>query len=239
MFLYDAFISYRHIPRDRKWAEWLIAALESYRVPKVLQDRRLPPRLCKIFRDEDEVAASSDLNDHIKEALKASRFLIVVCSAFTPRSKWVTREIECFNELGRIDQVLALLTEGEPGDSFPTVLLERPLGAVQQGGSAQQLSEEREPLAADVRPRPGVSNKQIKRFALLRLVARILNVSFDDLRQREHERQRRRRIAWAVLAASLCLVVGGATFGYWQMMRPHTAHYRHLVWRAFNFFNIA
>ncbi|MGZ9006554.1 MAG: hypothetical protein ACXW20_22505, partial [Burkholderiales bacterium] len=34
-----------------------------------------------------------------------------------------------------------------------------------------------------------------------------------------------------MLAASLCLVVGGATFGYWQMMRPHTAHYRHLVWR--------
>ncbi|MGZ9006555.1 MAG: toll/interleukin-1 receptor domain-containing protein [Burkholderiales bacterium] len=167
MFLYDAFISYRHIPRDRTWAEWLIAALESYRVPKVLQDRGLPPRLCKIFRDEDEVAASSDLNDHIKEALKASRFLIVVCSAFTPRSKWVTREIEFFNELGRIDQVLALLTEGEPGDSFPTVLLERPLGAGQQGGSAQQLSEEREPLAADVRPRPGVSYKQIKRFALL------------------------------------------------------------------------
>src|SRR5262245_53740806 len=113
-YLYDAFISYRHIPRDRKWAEWLIAALESYRLPKALQERGLPPRLGKIFRDEDEVAASPDLNEHIKEALAASRFLIVVCSAFTPRSKWVAREIEIFNELGRSDQVLALLTEGEP-----------------------------------------------------------------------------------------------------------------------------
>ena len=69
--------------------------------------RRLPPSI-----------------EHIKEALAASRFLIVVCSAFTPRSKWVAREIEIFNELGRSDQVLALLTEGEPGNSFPTALLE-------------------------------------------------------------------------------------------------------------------
>src|SRR5262249_8356887 len=156
-FIYDAFISYRHIPRDSNWAEWLIAALESYRSPKALQDRGFPPRLRKIFRDEDEVAASPDLKDHIKEALKASRFLIVICSGFTTRSKWVTREIEIFNGLGRNDQVLALLTEGEPGDSFPTVLLERHSLAAQQGDSTQRFSEEREPLAADVRPRPGVS----------------------------------------------------------------------------------
>jgi hypothetical protein len=103
-FLYDAFISYRHVDRDRKWAEWLIAALEGYRVPKALQDKGLPPRLRKVFRDEDEVPASADLNDQIWAALVASRFLIVVCSAFTPRSKWVEREIQIFNELGRSDQ---------------------------------------------------------------------------------------------------------------------------------------
>src|ERR1700691_614385 len=95
-FLYDAFISYRHVERDRKWAEWLIEALERYRVPKALQDRGLPARLRKAFRDEDEVPASADLNDEIKQALIASRFLIVVCSPYTPRSKWVEREIEIF-----------------------------------------------------------------------------------------------------------------------------------------------
>src|SRR5262249_25909689 len=119
-FLYDAFISYRHVDRDRKWAEWLIDALERYRVPKALQQKGLPPRLGKVFRDEDEAAAAPDLNEHIKEALRASRFLIVVCSPYTPRSPWVQREIEMFNELGRADQVLALLTEGEPRDAFPT-----------------------------------------------------------------------------------------------------------------------
>lgn len=35
------------------------------------------------------------------------------------------REIEVFNELGRGDQVLALLTEGEPDESFPAHMLAR------------------------------------------------------------------------------------------------------------------
>ena len=104
-YLYDAFISYRHVDLDRKWAEWLIEALESYRLPKALQDRGFPPRLRKIFRDVDEAPASSDLNDAIKQALVDSRFLIVVCSPYTPRSKWVEREIQMFNELGRADHL--------------------------------------------------------------------------------------------------------------------------------------
>jgi MTH538 TIR-like domain (DUF1863) len=154
-FLYDAFISYRHVERDRKWAEWLIEALERYRVPKGLQKQGLPARLRKIFRDEDEVPASADLNDQIKEALVASRFLIVVCSPYTPRSKWVEREIEMFNELGRGDHVLALLTEGEPGDSFPGAMLVRERQMVNPDGSSRIVKEDKEPLAADVRPRKG------------------------------------------------------------------------------------
>ena len=63
-FMYDAFISYRHVDRDRKWAHWLLGALEEYRVPKTLQRRGFPARIKKIFRDEDEIPASSDLNDH-------------------------------------------------------------------------------------------------------------------------------------------------------------------------------
>src|SRR5215510_994810 len=152
-FLYDAFISYRHSPRDSKWAEWLIAALESYSVPRALRARGIPPRLRKVFRDEDEVTASSDLDDHIKDALKASRFLIVVCSPATPRSQWVAREIEIFNELGRGDRVLALLTDGEPDEAFPPPLLESRRHVVQSDGTTQQVSVHREPLAADVRPR--------------------------------------------------------------------------------------
>jgi len=230
-FLYDAFISYRHVDRDRKWAEWLIAALEGYRVPKALQKRGFPRRLRKIFRDEDELPSSSDLNDQIHAALHASRFLIVVCSAFTPRSKWVEREIQIFNELGRSDQVLALLTEGEPGDSFPDAMLVRYREVVDPDGNKLTVKEDKEPLAADVRPRPGVSADTSKRMALLRLVAVILGVKFDDLRQREHEREHRRHLTWAAVAAALFVLIGGSGGFYWNITRPQTAYYRNLIWR--------
>ena len=230
-FLYDAFISYRHVERDRKWAEWLIDALERYCVPRALQEQGLPPRLRKIFRDEDEAFASADLTDQIKKALKASQFLIVVCSPYTPRSQWVAREIEIFNELGRGDRVLALLTEGEPNDSFPSALLGRHSEAIDTNGVMRLVAEDKQPLAADVRPRKGQSTEQIKRLALLRLVAVILGVKFDDLRQRNYQRERRHRAAWVALAATLCVVIAGGALAYWQMMRPKVAYYRQLVWR--------
>jgi hypothetical protein len=99
--LYDAFISYRNVVRDSRWAKWLIDALENYRVPAELQQRGCAPRLRKIFRDEDEVPASGDLYDQIRQALIASRFLIVVCSPYTPRSVWVQREIAAISEARR------------------------------------------------------------------------------------------------------------------------------------------
>jgi hypothetical protein len=66
-----------------------ICALRCRAGEAALQQRRSPSRLKEIFRDEDEVPASADLNDQIKQAPLASRFLIVVCSPYTPRSKWL------------------------------------------------------------------------------------------------------------------------------------------------------
>jgi hypothetical protein len=90
----------------------------------------------------------------------------------------VQREIEIFKELGRGDQVLRLLTEGEPDDCFPAHMLERYRRAIGPDGSAHRVKEEIEPLAADVRPRPGISGARLKRSALLRLIAPILGGQF-------------------------------------------------------------
>ena len=51
-----------------------------------------------MFRDEDELPISSDLNSDIYTALDRSEFLIVVCTPETPKSMWVRREIEYFQE---------------------------------------------------------------------------------------------------------------------------------------------
>src|SRR6185295_4882120 len=98
---YDAFISYRHVEPDRRWAKWLHTSLETYRVPKQLvQQRGVAPRIKRVFRDEEELPASADLNQEIEAALRESRFLIVVCSPRVVQSLWVNKEVLRFREMG-------------------------------------------------------------------------------------------------------------------------------------------
>ena len=116
-FKYRAFISYSH--KDRAWGDWLHKALEGYRVPKHLvgtpgRDGPIAEKLFPIFRDRDELPSSSDLNDQIKVALEQSAYLIVICSPASVRSRWVNEEILNFKRLGRANQILALIVEGEP-----------------------------------------------------------------------------------------------------------------------------
>src|SRR4051812_11968296 len=94
--IYSAFISYRHVKSDREWAVWLHRSLETYRTPLRLRQTGVPPKLRKVFRDEDELAASADLGRSVREALALSDFLVVVCSRQTPASRWVNEEVAEF-----------------------------------------------------------------------------------------------------------------------------------------------
>ena len=141
------------------------------------------------------------------------------------------REIEIFKEMGRGDQVLALLTEGEPSDSFPSQMLERERKLVGADGSVTVVKEDTEPLAADVRASRHESMTRLKRFALLRLIACILGLKFDDLRKRELERERHRRMVIIAAGAAALIVLGAAGLGYRQMLQPTTSYYRQVVWR--------
>ena len=198
--------------------QWLHTALETYRVPKKLQQERgLPPRLTRLFRDEEELPASSDLNNEIEAALAQSRYLIVVCSPKTPHSLWVNREVERFREMGRHDRILALLIEGEPAQSFPRAMVEIRRHVVDAEGATTERVEDVEPLAADVRATRHETARYLKRMARLRVLAILLGCRFDDLRQREQER-RQRRLAWlgAVLAALLVTVGGMGIYAFRQ-----------------------
>jgi hypothetical protein len=191
---YWAFISYSHI--DRAWAEWLQRALERYVLPKTLVGKHstlgpIPRRLFPVFRDEDELSSAPSLGSKIESALRGSRTLIVVCSPAARASVWVDREIEYFANLGRATRIFALLVQGSPHDVFPV----------------QLVAACGDPLAADVRSGTRVA----KRDALLRIVAGIFELSFDDLVHRDEARRRRARLVAAAgtVAASLA-----ATFGY-------------------------
>lgn len=200
-----AFISYSHA--DEGHATWLQSALERWKVPRRLvgvegRFGTIPERLGKVFRDRDELPSASSLSDEIQAALAASETLVVICSPAAARSRWVNEEIRSFKALGKAQRVLALIVDGEPWASdradqsdeecFPEALRY----AVDDAG---ELTRERtELVAADLRP-----GKDGRHAALLKLVAGILGVGFDTLRQREAQRRQRR-----LLAVTAAAVVG-------------------------------
>ena len=189
-----AFLSYRHADPDRAWASWLVRRIESYRVPRHLGLGRR--RLGKVFRDDDELGASSDLSAAIVDALERSQHLVVICSPRTPESRWVDREIQQFHDLGKGERIVAFLGEGSPRDSFPQALRDL----------------QREPLAADARARAGLSARRARENALLRVLARLIGCEFDDLRQREQHRRQRFWRAVALSASALVVAFAALTW---------------------------
>src|SRR5262252_4803075 len=211
---YRAFLSYSH--RDAKWGAWLHKSLESYRPPKqivgtVTPRGPVPKRLTPIFRDREELASATDLGTVINEALSQSACQIVICSPSSARSKWVNEEILAFKRLGREDRIFCLIVDGEPYASndpahadeecFPPALRYR------LGADGELSTVPTEPIAADARP-----GKDGRNNAKLKLIAGLLGVGFDGLRQREQRRRQRQLFAIASGAiAGMVLTTGLAT----------------------------
>jgi YD repeat-containing protein len=223
---YRAFISYRHSELDRKWARWLIEKLETFRTPSALVKSGAPARIGQIFRDDDEIPASAGLSQQIEAALRASQFLIVVCSPETPKSRWVGHEIAFFRSLGRGDRILALLIDGTPEESFPKELVrfERER-ALPDGTSTVEWIDE-EPLAADVRPRSDEPRRVTERRAFMRIASALLDVGYDALVQREKQRVVRRQRLQGAMAAALALAIAAGGYEYWDYNTLHTRYYR-------------
>src|SRR5205085_12518661 len=117
---YWAFISYSS--KDTDQAVWLHRRLENFRVPRALvgrpgRDRSIPRSLFPIFRDRDELPMSADLGSTINDALRASCYLIVLCSPDSATSRWVDEEVRYFKSIGREDRILAVILRGEPNAS--------------------------------------------------------------------------------------------------------------------------
>ena len=197
---YKAFISYSH--RDEKWARWLQRSLESYRLPRRLVGSQgehgpIPKRLNPIFRDREDLSSAADLTSQIKEVLASSETLIIVCSPAAAASRWVNEEIRRFMAMGRGDRILALIVDGDPqardpaAQCFPPALLESADG------------DSREPLAADVR-----TYADGKNLSRLKLVAGMLGIRLDELRQRDAQRRNRRRLGYSLAALLVLGVVG-------------------------------
>ncbi|HEY3043932.1 MAG TPA: TIR domain-containing protein, partial [Vicinamibacterales bacterium] len=211
---YRAFISYSHQDnrRDRNaWADWLHDAIETFKVPPELVGKPgrygepVPARLYPSFQDEKELPTNADLGESIRDALRQSRYLVVICSPLAAKSVYVNQEILEFKRLDRANRILAIIVDGEPNASdsgtavdpsrecFPPAL-RHPLGP----DGNLDLSRRAEPIAADTRGADGKEislNDKAHYGALerekLRVIAGVLGVGFDDLVQRDKERQLR------------------------------------------------
>jgi TIR domain len=122
-FKYCAFLSYSH--RDAKWGTWLHAALEHFSIDKDLIGREtqagpVPKTLRPIFRDREDFAAGPSLPAQTIAALEASQFLVVICSPNSAQSKYVNEEIRRFKALGRAQNIIPVIVDGEPHDPAST-----------------------------------------------------------------------------------------------------------------------
>jgi hypothetical protein len=103
---YHAFISYSHDPRQSVIAEALQQAIQRFAKPFW---RR---RAVRLFRDQTNLSANPNLWGTIVEALRDSRFLILIASPKAARSSWVSREIEWWLSRRDTEAIIVVLTEG-------------------------------------------------------------------------------------------------------------------------------
>lgn len=216
-FEYVAFISYRHLPIDTEAAKLVQKAIENYRLPKGVnaskggesssnegtskKESSKNRTLGKCFRDEDELAASHSLPEHIKKALAQSKSLIVICTPDTTGSIWVQREISEFISLHGRENVIPVLASGSSRESIPEILKSQETIVI----GDETIEAEASPLAADLRS----EDKKKQKAEQLRVIAAVAGCDYDDLKQRQQRRNRQRNtiVAFSIIGV-LAIAIG-------------------------------
>lgn len=187
-----AFISYSH--RDMEVAKWLQKNLEAFKLPtEVHNDIEAKSRYLRpIFRDQSDLNTGI-LGDELRKHLEESKFLILICSKNSAQSSWVSDEAKAFVEMGRLDHIIPVII---PDDSTP----ERDLFPEFLRNYFSEHPD-KELLGVNI-------GEVGKEKALIRVISRMLGVSFDSLWKR-HLRQKKIRI---LTASSLAIVALVATY---------------------------
>ena len=200
---YDAFISYRHSPKDTEVAQSLQMKLETFKIPAEIQKMTGKKKIGRIFRDREELPLTSDLTETITQALGESEYLILICSPEMKESEWVQREVETFLKSHDQSKVLTVLTGGEPVDVIPDVLKEKKI-IDEKTGEITVVPVE--PLSCEYR---FGSIAKCHKTELPRLVSGIIGCRYDDLMQRQKQRRLRtiRTTAFSILSVVTLLAV--------------------------------
>lgn len=204
-FRYWGFLSYSH--DDRRAAERLHRALESYRIPARLVGLDgpfgpVPARILPIFRDRDELKAGRSLGPEVEQALSISRSLILLCSPASAASQWVEAEVAAFERLNPDGPLFCVFLAGDP---MAECGAEGCLPAAAKARfNALPGMVESGPVAVDLRP-----GRDGWRLAVHKIVAGLTGLPLDQLVQRD-ARRRHQRMAWLSMSlAAIAILLGG------------------------------
>lgn len=216
-FIYDAFIDYQNTEPDRTIARKVYRVLKNYKAPHHIK-RTGDKRFIKgIFMEMEGFVDTDDIGDDVKEALKCSKYMIVICSPQTLNSRRTLEKIRIYRETERGKGILTLLIKGEPAESFPILLREvkKKIWSDEAGGYIEKI-EQVEPLAGDIRANNLKQSLKLLKNEKLRLIAPILGKSFDELKQRHRERTIRKILMVSSGIILATLIFGLFGFFEWQ-----------------------
>lgn len=217
-YTYYAFVSYRS--SDEKWAKWLQEKIEGYRLPTTIQHENsdLPKsRLRPCFRYHTDIQPN-ELKTELRNKLEQSKYLLVICSPRSAQSPWVGAEIDTFVELGRRDRIIPVIVEGTPYSGDPTTECYNP-SLLKHFPHSDNIHEDREILGVNIHEEGSGSAYMKRERAVMQIVSRMLNVSFDRIWQR----QKRRIIRRTVYATLGTILVLAALIAVWVMNQPFTS----------------
>lgn len=180
-----AFISYSH--QDMAVAKWLQKNLERFKLPTRIHNeidsrsRYLRP----VFRDESDLNTGI-LGDELRKNLEESKYLILLCSKNSAKSQWVSDEAKAFVDMGRLERIIPVIVADDNAserDLFPAYLREY----FEQNPARELL---------------GINIGKVGRDkALIRIVSRMLDVSFDSLWKRHQRQKRIKAMAYSAVSA--------------------------------------
>ena len=200
---YNAFISYSR--KDQAIATKLERELQRYRIPKDFRNRPSESRF-HIFRDLHDISLG-DYGDVISDALKASDYLIILCSPESAKSDYVGDEIRRFAALKGADHIIPVLVAGRPNAEVS------PDDPVQDQAFPQALLDVfDEPLAADFRAHSGETSRRYKyrlREAKFQLIAKLLGTAKSDALVARDLWSKRLRLGAIAALFSAGIVTGG------------------------------
>lgn len=137
------------------------------------------------------------LSDELKERLKASRNLIVICSPNSAQAEWVGKEIEFFNLLGRDRDIHFFIVDGIPNSGDPATECFNPV--------VKELNLP-EILGANIHEKIFRLPYLNRERAYVQLISKLLGVEFDSIWKR-HKRQLIAKASYLLCAMVMFLVI--------------------------------